>query len=291
MPHNLAPADQPDHNTANVPPMSTPIELVATDLDGTLWGRDLILHPAHREALDELASRDIPVVAATGRRPRSALEGFARNDILLPAVLLDGTLGEDFPAETRFHQAFFDVPTAVRIITMFLDKAIQPCVYIDHADADLLLGPEPFTDPSHLEAVVEFAHHTELGAAVPDYDVLAFTVIGAERASLAPLAAEINMSGLAEATLVRDSLYGGTSLSVIPLKVTKWNGVLAFCEASDISPDRVLAVGDAGNDVGMLRQAGHAVAPRTASADVLALADTIIDGPDDGGWVQILDLV
>ncbi len=263
--------------------------LVATDLDGTLWGRGLKIHPASREALDELERRAIPVLAATGRRPRSALQGFERNDLLLPSVLLDGTLGEDFPAETRFHEAFFSAPSSEAILAEFLTADIQPCVYVDHPEVDLLLGPEPTTDPTHLASVVDFAHHGDLELSVPEHSVLAFTLIGVEREAVAPLAERINRTGLAEATLVHDSLYGRTSISVIPPRVSKWNGVAAFCAARGIDPTAVLAIGDAGNDLGMLEQAGHAVAPRTAEAEVLAVADSIIDGPDDGGWAAVID--
>jgi len=265
--------------------------LIATDLDGTLWGKSLELHPATREALAELSRRDVTVIAATGRRPRSALEGFADNEILLPAVLLDGTLGEDFAEGTRFHEAFFPAEAADRIIVSFLEAGVQPCVYIDDPDLDLLVGPEPSTDPGHLESVAVYARQTDLAAGVAEHPVLAFTVIGAERSTVAPLAARINSMGVAEATLVADSYYGGTSLSVIPAEVSKWSGVAAFCQERGIPPDAVLAVGDSHNDLAMLRHAGFAVAPTTAAAEVLAVADTIIDGPDDGGWAQLLDLL
>lgn len=271
--------------------MSFAARLIATDLDGTLWGRSLELHPATREALDELARRSVTVLAATGRRRRSTIEGFADNEILLPAVLLDGTLGEDFAEGTRFHEAFFPIDAAERIIGSFLEAGVEPCVYIDDPDVDLLIGPDPSADPGYIESISEHARQTDLVVAVSEQPVLAFTVIGADPRAVAPLADRINALGLAEATLVADSYYGGTSLSVIPAEVSKWSGVAAFCRERGIPPDSVLAVGDAHNDLGMLRHAGLAVAPASAAPEVLAVADIVIDGPDAGGWAQLLDVL
>ena len=47
------------------------IDLVVTDLDGTLWGSRPMPHPRTRRALDDLATRNVPLLVATGRRPAS----------------------------------------------------------------------------------------------------------------------------------------------------------------------------------------------------------------------------
>lgn len=69
--------------------MST-IDLVVTDLDGTLWDAGERIHSRTLAALHELEARGVPLLVATGRRPRSAAQVLAREGLRPPAVLLDG---------------------------------------------------------------------------------------------------------------------------------------------------------------------------------------------------------
>ena len=53
--------------------VGTAIELVVTDLDGTLWGVDRIVHPEVLAAIDQLGRWDIPVLAATASRSATVI--------------------------------------------------------------------------------------------------------------------------------------------------------------------------------------------------------------------------
>lgn len=271
------------------------IRLVATDLDGTLWGRTVQMRPRVRAAIDELTRRDVIVLAATGRRPRSARTALNDNGLFGPAVCLDGTFGEDFTAGRRFHESLFTAAEAAGVLRLFAGHAIAPNVFVDHHEIDVLLAALPAHDPGsdrarRAESILPWAAIGPLEDAVPNHRVAAFTVIGGELDDLSPLAAAVTAAGLARATLTRDSLYGGTSLSVIPLAASKWAGVAAFATALGIEPDEILGVGDAANDIELLQGAGHAVAVRTAAPEVLAEADQLIDPPDDDGWAELVDI-
>ena len=71
------------------------IELVVSDLDGTLWERHDEIHPATMEAIAELERRGLPLLIATGRRLASTRDALARFGLTLPAVLLNGALVVD----------------------------------------------------------------------------------------------------------------------------------------------------------------------------------------------------
>ncbi|HJR26705.1 MAG TPA: HAD hydrolase family protein, partial [Acidimicrobiales bacterium] len=64
-----------------------PVELVVTDLDGTLWHTDDHVHPEVVAALAELAGRGVPVLVATGRRVTSTRRPLARIGLAPPAVV------------------------------------------------------------------------------------------------------------------------------------------------------------------------------------------------------------
>jgi hydroxymethylpyrimidine pyrophosphatase-like HAD family hydrolase len=63
------------------------IRLLATDLDGTFWGPDFVPPAEHVAAVDELARRDLTVLAATSRRPRVTKQRLGDVGLKLPAVL------------------------------------------------------------------------------------------------------------------------------------------------------------------------------------------------------------
>jgi hydroxymethylpyrimidine pyrophosphatase-like HAD family hydrolase len=266
------------------------IRLVATDLDGTLWDRTVTVRPDVRAAIDELQRQGITVLAATGRRPRSARSALADNDLSLPAVCLDGTFGEDFVLGRRFHESLFDAPTALAVLELFVAHDVGPNVFVDHHEVDVLLAAMPTHRPERAESLLDWARIGPLHESVPEHRVAAFTVIGGEYDRLAPLAAAVTAAGLARATLTSDSLYGGTSLSVIPAPASKWAGVAAFAAAHGIEPSEVLGVGDAANDLELLEGAGCAVAVRSGAPEVVAVADELIDPPGDGGWAAIVGL-
>jgi len=266
------------------------IRLVATDLDGTLWDRTVTVRPDVRAAVDELGRRGIIVLAATGRRPRSARNSLADNRLSLPAVCLDGTFGEDFAAGRRFHESLFDATAAAAVLELFTTHRVAPNVFVDHHAVDVLLGAAPTHRPERAESLLDWAHIGPLEDSVPNHRVAAFTVIGGAFDELAPLAAAVAAAGLARATLTADSLYGGTSLSVIPNEASKWAGVAAFAAGLGIAAEEIVGVGDAANDLELLAGAGHAVAVRTGAAEVVALADEVIDPPADGGWAALVDI-
>lgn len=56
-----------------------------------------------------------------------------------------------------------------------------------------------------------------------------------------------------------------------------------LCERWGIGPERVLAFGDADNDVDMLRFAGRGVAVGPMTAEVREAADEVVPGVDEDG--------
>src|ERR1035441_8874199 len=106
--------------------MGGPVDLVVTDLDGTLWDRDGKIHSLTLAALADLAARGTPVLAATARRSSTALRRMVANDVLFPAVLFDGSLGRDFRSGATFHRRSFDPSTAVWVVQTLRDFDIEP---------------------------------------------------------------------------------------------------------------------------------------------------------------------
>jgi Cof subfamily protein (haloacid dehalogenase superfamily) len=264
------------------------VDLVVTDLDGTLWDGQERIHTRTLAALTELEDRGLPLLVATGRRLRSAAATLARSGLTPPAVVLDGALGRELATGRTFHHATLATDDAAAVLDTFLANGIEPCVYVDLPDIDVFVGEHPSTNARHLEWLAPNLARDDLRQVVRREHVLAFAVTGVEERPLRAILQGV--AGHASGSVAVDALFGGASITVRPHGVSKWEGVLAWCDDQGLDPGRVLAVGDGENDVELLSAAKIACAISTGSQAALALADHVIPSPDEGGWSAILEL-
>jgi len=265
------------------------VKLVVTDLDGTLCDASERIHPRAIAAVHALEAAGIPVLIATGRRPRATAWVLEPGGIPGPAVMLDGAIGRDLRDGSVFHEAVFRPEDAARVLAAFAAAGLSPSLFVERPGVDMINGPHPDTHPKHLARNRAWAVCDDLDRVVRTEPVRTIAVVGGDSARLAGVAAVIGAAGSASVT--PDLLYGGHTLQVRPPGTSKWSGVLSFCGMRGLDPARILAVGDGNNDVELLTAASIAVAVTGGSPAALALAHHVIDGPATGGWSAILDLV
>lgn len=266
------------------------IDLVVTDLDGTLWHTDDLVPDRTIAALRELARREIPLLVATGRRVDSTRAPLARIGMSPAAVVLNGALGLDLATNERFHRAPFPTEQAVAALAAFRAVGLDPVVYVDHPTYAAFVGPVPATNPAHLRALGDSAATDDLARVVTEEVVLGFGMIGVPFS--AAEAAQVAIGDQVEVHVDRSiDFIGMASVTVAPLNQSKWNGVLAYCTARGLRSDRVLAVADGANDLELLAEASVRAVPAVAHPEALALADHVIGAAADGGWSDILELL
>jgi Cof subfamily protein (haloacid dehalogenase superfamily) len=263
------------------------VDLVVTDLDGTLWSGHEVTHPGTVGAWRELEQRDIRVVVATGRRVASAREPLARLGLAPTAVVLNGAIVLDLATDERFHHQAFAPDDARAVLAAFRAAGLEPSVYVDHPTVDVFLDENPSTHPAHV-ATLTTSERAALDEVVGELPVLMFGIMGHPVDPLEVVASALR--DVAEAHLAPDQ-WGDHSFTVTPRGLSKWVGVEVCCARLDADPSRVLAIGDGPNDVELLRAASVAVVPDGAHPAALAVADHVVPCPSDGGWARILDLV
>lgn len=262
---------------------------LVTDLDGTLWDGGNRLHPGAREAVCELAARGMTVLAATGRRPASARLTLTEHDLLVPAVLFDGSLGIDLVTGERFHVHPFPPADALRVLDLLDGCGLEPCANVLHPERDVLLGARPSTHPGHQAFLAPRVRSVaSWPEALAGETVLCYSIVGREEGLLRPALDAVR--AVADASLNPDLLYGGMALSVRPRGVSKWSGVLAFCAARGLDPARTLAVGDGENDVELLAAAAVSCSFAGASPGAMAAAGHVLAPAGEGGWAGVLEL-
>lgn len=265
------------------------IELIVTDLDGTLWDGDERIHDKTLAALHHLERRGTPLLVATGRRPRSAAAGLAREGLTPPAVFLDGAVGYEINSGRRFHRAAFPPANARAVLAAFEQGGISPCLYVDRDDADVVVGDSPSTRPEHLAHIGTWLAHADPWTVVESEEILAIGVVGYDDTALRAVDAAIR--GVASSAVVKDFMFGDATLIARPPGVSKWEGVRAYCAAQGLDSNRVLALGDGENDVELLTAAAVACVVSDGCDAALALADHVIEPAAVGGWGAVVDLV
>ena len=85
--------------------------------------------------------------------------------------------------------------------------------------------------------------------------------------------------------------FGGHGVTVGPVGLSKWDGVVAYCTRAGLDSSRVLAIGDGANDRELLTNAAIALVPEDAHEDALRTAHHVVPSPSIGGWAAVLDHV
>jgi hydroxymethylpyrimidine pyrophosphatase-like HAD family hydrolase len=263
------------------------VSLVVTDLDGTLWHTDDHLADTVVDAFRLVQRRRVPLLVATGRRLGSTRRPLRAHGLSAPTVVLNGALGVLEDSAERFHCSPYPPAQARQVLAAFGSVGLEPVVYVDHTDWEVVLGPTPSTHPEHARALGPSAGRLEPELAIEQLTVLGFGLIGIEHGDA--VAARDAIGDVAETHLDRSLDHPGlASLTVAPLGRSKWDGVLAYCAAHDLDADRVLALGDGPNDVELLDGAAVSLVPEGSHPAALERADHLIPPAKDGGWASVL---
>lgn len=249
------------------------IKLLALDLDGTLFGDDLLITDRSRAAIQAAQEKGVLVTIATGRMYTSARKIAAELHIEAPLICYQGALiRHSRTAETLYHKT---VPTqlAHEIIRETERRKLHLNVYLNDVLYVARITPE-----------ARFYSQINMD--------LEITEVGDLHRWLEAQSGE----GLTKMVIVTDPertdavLKEFTALYADRLQVTKSHPrfteftniecskgtALAFLAASlGIEREEVMAIGDGHNDLDMLRWAGYGFAMPTAPQAVLDIAHTI----------------
>jgi Cof subfamily protein (haloacid dehalogenase superfamily) len=256
-------------------------DLGAFDLDGTVLRRNLRITRGTVAALQSLRQRGMRLVVATGRRFEEAREyagrlGFAEHE---PLICYGGSMVRRMNGETLLHRTL-PGSLGIEVLEWAAARDLHARVFLD---GRIITSPDTPATLDHLR------RYAEPGVSVVNSPADWLEESTEEPTKLVIVDRPEDVRGwLGEAqTAFAGRLFVTRSLphyvEVGSLEGTKASALGFLCERWGIEPQRVLAFGDADNDIDMLRFAGHGVAVGGVTGEVREAADWVVPGVDEDG--------
>ena len=263
---------------------STPIRLVAIDLDGTLLSPQHELTPRVEQALRGALAKDVHIVIATGKSRAAAVPIIEKLGIPSHGIFLQGLALYD-EAGHLAHEQTLDPELARRVITIAEDRGFKIIAYSVNRIMVRTRAPEtdavliPFHEPAP-EAVGPLQN---LCGAVPLNKLL---FVG-------------DAAGISRLRWQLGYLVGGSGrlmqagwpnmLELLPPGAGKGTMLARLIDDLGLTRAEVMAIGDAENDLEMIQLAGVGVAMGNATAHLKEAADWVTTSNGEDGVAVALE--
>lgn len=234
------------------------------------------------------------MVLATGRRYRTTRLVIDQLGLPLPAVCLGGALIKG-PASETLHCEPFAPAQIKRLLALARRRRLTLILQRDaHArgGVDFVVDASQPYNPStrHYLQIGGDAGSRDPAPETSGYDDVLMVGCFGDRAPLAALQSAVRTHGNEFASvLVESKKTPGWYLEIILGHVSKWTALERFARLAGIAPDTICAVGDALNDLPMIRGAAFGVAMGNAHADVKAAADWVTGDNREDGLITLLE--
>jgi Cof subfamily protein (haloacid dehalogenase superfamily) len=251
--------------------------LVATDLDGTLIGRDDRISPRSAKALATASAAGIVVVLVTGRPVRWLSGVYAQLTEAYPAICANGAVDYD-PRTDVLHEVRPLSPETLATACTRLAVAVPGIAFAAEIDGGRRMLHEP-AYPVLWDTAESGASEAPLSEVVAQPAVKLLARGGRRDPDEFSALVTTTVGELVEVT--HSSTTGLVEMSATG--VTKAYGLAALSERLVIDAADVLAFGDMPNDVPMLHWAGTGIAVANAHPSARVAADgCTLSNVDDG---------
>jgi Cof subfamily protein (haloacid dehalogenase superfamily) len=275
--------------------MSRAYDALVLDIDGTLLDDADQLSPRTAAAIRSVRERGVKVMLATGRSHQGAREIAARLELDIPSIVFNGAAVYDLVEDRLLSCYTLPEPLVNSLIEFARVQALEPVVA--RAEGQYARAARPDEAPllsgfKHLEQVPE--------AQLPRTDVLRITLFSRQHTESIALYADVQRElagypaycthfALAALTGFRSS--DAQVVDVQPDCAGKAEALKLLFDRFGIPAQRVVAVGDAGNDVPILRAAGLGVAMGNAPPGVQQAAARVIGTNNSSALAELIESV
>ena len=258
------------------------IKLVVTDLDGTLLPTGTEISPENIEAARRAVEAGVTVTIATGRMYRAALPVAKNLGVDAPIITYNGALIRTVSGKTLYSSF---LPAG--LIREVLDFVEEQGWYMQTYSKDQLLYAEHCEYSDRYEAAQlvqgEAVGWQGLKERTEEVTKLLCVTDGAEETE-ARIAVLLEKFG-DKLAVVRSSAYYA---EIVNKGVSKGEGLKKLAQILGVTIPETMALGDAENDLSILKEAGLSVAMGNAVPAVKAACDVETGTCEENGWAQAL---
>ena len=266
--------------------LSEPIRLIATDIDGTLLSSGLRIPERNLRAIRAAQERGITVAISTGRFPENVYVLLQDYGLRCPIV---GTNGADVAdGDLRRLSETFIAPGAAA-------EALRRLIRLG-SDFFLFGGRAVCTGRETRQHHSELSYGGRIRALGLTYYHGPTEALGlAERGLVHKIFVcdNVPLPRVREALLALPGIdltqSSTNNIEIMPPGADKGAGVRRLAEALGVPMAQVMAIGDEGNDVPMLRAAGCGVAMGNGSDAAKAAARFVTATNDDCGFARAVE--
>jgi HAD superfamily hydrolase (TIGR01484 family) len=262
------------------------LRLVASDIDGTLVRADKTASDRTRRALQQIQAAGVIVVLVTAR-PAHTAETLARSIGVSGLVLCsNGAVVYDLASREIVRHTPLAVETARRLIVALREAVPDVCFAF-------IRGPRFACEPAY-RRIADPADHADgfLASALLDDALVLCEEAPTKLIARHPIL-HVDELLLRVHTLGLDGFEathsGASFVEVAAAGVTKAWALATLCADLGISPNEVVAFGDAPNDLPMLRWAGRGIAVANAHPTVLEAVGEVAPSNEEDGVAVVLE--
>lgn len=262
------------------------VQLIVIDLDGTLLNSQQQMTERTEKALKAALEKGVQVMLATGKTVVSGRKLVERLGLKTPGIYSQGTAVYNTDGTLRFQQTL-DPAIARQIITFAEDRGYRMTLYC--GDRLLVRSVTGWLNELHArygepqpEAVGGLQNMLD---SVPVNKLLA--VADGDPRRTKALRWQLSMQINGSARLVQTAV--SEVLEILPPGVSKATALKTLLKDLKIPTSAVLAIGDAENDIEMLKMAGIGVAMGNAHASVQAIANHVVASNDADGVAEAVE--
>lgn len=269
------------------------IRLVAFDLDGTTLSGHNQLSKRNRLAMEKAAQAGVLMVPTTGRMKDFLPSCLTELPFIRYAITANGAATWDLHEGKRICDNLIPTETALKVQRIF-DRYDNLYVeyYIDGHGVTLFGNPEraktvcnmPKDKYHFLKKDYQF---------VEDFSAyFRETGVQPEKINLIYIPPEIQKSLFEDLQKMDDLTLTYSNVDNMEINAKncdKGSGLRAFCNEMQIDIESTMAVGDNGNDLGMLQTAGFAVVVENGIAQAKAEADVVVASCMEDGFAEAVE--
>lgn len=272
--------------------MNHTIKIIGLDLDGTAFTSNKEITNRTQNAIRFAISKGVIVMPATGRAVTGLPKEFTQIEGVRYALTSNGASVVDLQDDNKpLYSNCMDLDLSIRVLKAAMKANALVDVYLDgkgYSQEDRLNQVEKYV---WTKSMIEYVKNSRISVK----DLITF-VTDKKR----PLE-KINFyfKDLEEKQKMWDELVLWDELAISSSVINnmevnnatanKGDGLINFGKMFDITKEEIMACGDSGNDIDMLKSVGMSVAMGNASEQIKSLADFVTLTNDEDGVAYAIE--